>query len=355
MSTVKNQHYVPQSYLTRFTDKIGQIWVFDKPNRRSFGTDVKNVASGKRFYDFSEDVRKRIAARLAEVPDAELPAETKRRLLDPQVIEKDLARQEHMYAHTLGEVIQTVDATGGFTEDQQSRLAYFLAQQLLRTRAFRDIHIERTNKVLDEITQVTAAMKFGGDAVGRVRVSMDDDYIAYEHARMMYNPKVNETFTTILLSHLWHIGINNTRRPLYTSDSPVIMRSHLNQQSYGIGSPGIEIMFPLDPWHILILGDRAFFAPYASAHRKTLPLDSESVRHYNSGQVLESHRQVYCSASVFDHAADICARHPHVCVPDRERIQVIGGVQSRPQLKVMREERGAAGGPTEWIVGFKNV
>jgi uncharacterized protein DUF4238 len=52
MAKVKNQHTVPQSYLRRFAVQRDMIWVFDKVTRRSFLTNVRNVASEAGFYDF---------------------------------------------------------------------------------------------------------------------------------------------------------------------------------------------------------------------------------------------------------------------------------------------------------------
>lgn len=60
MSKVKNQHYVPQSYLKNFAvyRKRGasHIWVFDKFNQNTFSTPVRNVASQGYFYDLSKEL-----------------------------------------------------------------------------------------------------------------------------------------------------------------------------------------------------------------------------------------------------------------------------------------------------------
>jgi hypothetical protein len=65
----KNQHYVPQFLLNNFTvGKKPQIWVFDKKTGKKFKTNIKNVASETKFYDFSfEDIELSIEPGLAEV------------------------------------------------------------------------------------------------------------------------------------------------------------------------------------------------------------------------------------------------------------------------------------------------
>lgn len=55
MGRVKNQHFVPQSYLERFTVPSGKLFVFDKPRRAVFQTGPRNLASEQGFYDLPPD------------------------------------------------------------------------------------------------------------------------------------------------------------------------------------------------------------------------------------------------------------------------------------------------------------
>jgi Protein of unknown function (DUF4238) len=228
VSRVKNQHYVPQLYLQRFANTSGQIWVFDKVERWSRKMHVRNTASETYFYDFGDKVMRELEERLSHVPETELPAEKKRRLLDPQFVEHELGHMETEFAALLSELLETVDTTGGFTQDQKEQMAYFLTRQMLRVPEFRGTHLERMLKVVNEFSKMAVAIKFGESAARRIRVSLDEKRVAYEHARMMYDPKVLKTYMGVLLHHIWHIGITDADRPLYTSDNPVIMRSHLS-------------------------------------------------------------------------------------------------------------------------------
>ncbi len=69
LEIAKNQHYVPQFLLNNFTvGKKPQIWVFDKQSRKKFKTNIKNVASETKFYNFSfEDTELTIEPALAEI------------------------------------------------------------------------------------------------------------------------------------------------------------------------------------------------------------------------------------------------------------------------------------------------
>ena len=52
MNKVKNQHYVPQFYLKQWANNKEQLFVYDKKQKKSFTSNVKNVVSSKFFYDF---------------------------------------------------------------------------------------------------------------------------------------------------------------------------------------------------------------------------------------------------------------------------------------------------------------
>jgi uncharacterized protein DUF4238 len=221
MTKVKNQHYVPQCYLERFTSDRGQVFVFDKVERRSYATNVRNAASETYFYDFSAGIQKEVEDWLADLPESELSPDLRTLLRDPQLVEHSLSKMEEGFASTLDEVVQTVDATGEFTYDQRMRLAYFVTRQLLRGPEFRKRHLERAEKTMDAISQTLVAMKFGEDAVGRVRVTLNTGYATYEHARMMYDKEFIQRHIEVLLSHIWHIGVSTVPQPLYTSDTPV--------------------------------------------------------------------------------------------------------------------------------------
>jgi hypothetical protein len=56
VSTVKRGHYVPQAYLRNFVSEDGQLWVFDKPNQKSYPTNTRNAAVEARFYDVEKSV-----------------------------------------------------------------------------------------------------------------------------------------------------------------------------------------------------------------------------------------------------------------------------------------------------------
>ena len=49
------QHCVPESYLKRFVDKNGLLYVFDKTTEKTRQDKPSNVAAAKHFYTYPED------------------------------------------------------------------------------------------------------------------------------------------------------------------------------------------------------------------------------------------------------------------------------------------------------------
>lgn len=54
MTSSELHHYVPQFYLRRFTDRGGQLWVWDKLKDRIFQANPKKVAAENNFYWMQE-------------------------------------------------------------------------------------------------------------------------------------------------------------------------------------------------------------------------------------------------------------------------------------------------------------
>jgi hypothetical protein len=147
----------------------------------------------------------------------------------------------------------------------------------------------------------------------------------------MFDRKQWNALGRILLDHAWIIGVNKTSTPLYTSDNPVVKWGHFKSPilSYdGFASPGIEIAFPLTPNFILLIFDRGVFPEMAARlDNKVSQLNEENVTYYNSLQVLQSFRQVYCSTRNFDLAEEMCADDPQISDLTKRRVEVyLGGL-----------------------------
>ena len=91
----------------------------------------------------------------------------------------------------------------------------------------------------------------------------------------------------------------------------------------GIGSPGVEIRFPLSPRHALILRERTVHQEDARLDGRPVELTPQDVANHNLQQVMQSTRQVYSLEEDFQPAAAVCARRPDICDPNREYMKVL--------------------------------
>ena len=55
MKEYRNHHYIPECYLTNFTEDGKGIWVYDKKNGKTFQQSISNIFFKKDFYRINEE------------------------------------------------------------------------------------------------------------------------------------------------------------------------------------------------------------------------------------------------------------------------------------------------------------
>lgn len=138
------------------------------------------------------------------------------------------------------------------------------------------------------------------------------------HSNFMFSSY--EQASQIIRKHIYLIGINDTDKPLFTSDHPVVQYPHLGLN--GINSPGIEIAFPINNKAILIMKEKSHFYKFAKLDGNLFPLTLNDVNFYNQLQVYGSNRFVFCSENQFDLVEEICRNNPDVSSSNKTRIQL---------------------------------
>ena len=108
-----NDHYVPQSILRNFHNTDDRLHVFDKWKEREFVSSTRNVASEKGFYDFPTGY--------GVIPFEPMLTDVENRALKP-----------------IRSIIET-RSLNGLSETERENVAFFLAVQMMRTRAARDM------------------------------------------------------------------------------------------------------------------------------------------------------------------------------------------------------------------------
>ena len=334
----KNQHYVPQSYLKNFilnpNKNEKQIFVFDKVTQRKFTNSIKNIAYEKYFYDFPEILVS--------------PGE------DPQKVENLFSelegRQHKLLKHIQKKIdffrmnlIQILISKKVLNQSQKIDLSYVVAFQLFRTKEFRNFLLEmrEVNKpffdklikqeINEIITQFPAeySITLNEESASEIKSMLferTDDKLSFMykeglsaiHSNFMFSSY--EQASQIIRKHIYLIGINDTNKPFFTSDHPVVQYPHLGLN--GINSPGIEIAFPINSKAILIMKEKSHFYKFAKLDGNFFPLTLNDVDFYNQLQVYGSNRFVFCSEDRFDLVEEICKNNPDVCSSNKTRIQL---------------------------------
>lgn len=130
MNKVKRQHYVPQFYLSNFTEDGEYIHVYDKLNNKYYTTNISNLANEKCFYDINWH---------GDLSN-----------LNPQLVEKEFSRIECEFSRSINEIIKEVERGREFSSIDLNVLANFLVLQWLRTRSFRNGYIKNWKELLKE-------------------------------------------------------------------------------------------------------------------------------------------------------------------------------------------------------------
>lgn len=340
MSKVKNQHYVPQFYLKKFAVN-DYIYVFDKTLGTQLsmkGTNIKNIASERYFYDLPIDL---------------LPKELQDKV-DIQFVEKSLSKIEADFHQTLNNIIsrytlpisESIQSLTAISEDEKLDLSMFLAIQDTRTRDFRNSTLEAEEKGVRELInrfgkkakpliekefEYFKVGKVGKKKKGKERkfeLVIDEQrrkqITQYEHIKHLIDLDYIRELAKILTRHIWLIGVNRSSIPLYTSDNPLVRKSWKREHFFsntGFASEGIEIAFPITPKLLLILCERGFHSYAEIFEQKYVDLQTENVKYYNSLQVFNSNRQIYSINNDFDLALDIFLNHPESRVRNRWNLE----------------------------------
>jgi hypothetical protein len=337
MANNENQHTVPKFYLKGFGyDPEGKrVFVYDKFRRCANSDSVRKLTARKRFYNLSPGV---------------LDSSSQMHEGDIDFVDRTLQRIETEFGVEIHDWLGMSDKDS-ISLNQKKRMAFFITIQMYRTPEFRKWLIDGATQFYQGI--VDDLMKLNGPEdyphLCPV-VSYDPEMESALHGAFMLHPKmITQSISMLCTRHLWVLGIRQGRHHLYTSDTPVVRQAHKQEpvpvpagltckgdelvshivfccNRPGIASEGTEIAFPLNSERILILRERTFFSSQVQNDGRVVTLSDDEVMRYNTLQVEQCYRQVFCKVRDFDLAATICSQHPEVCSPDRNKPYVISRI-----------------------------
>ena len=206
----ERQHFVPQFYLRQWVGVDGKgIWAYPLDGSKPFETSPKAVAAERAIYRSPQS---------GDLKDFDT--------------ERSPYKFESVYAPVWPSVFERAAALR-----TRRNLARFVALMVLRHPDSRSL------------SKTAAEIVCGRDVV---RSSKD----LMRHAFIDNMRGNTEWFTDIFMRLKW--GVICTEAPFFvTSDTPVVLwRGTASTETFGFGTPGTEISFPISPTRLLLLSDR---------------------------------------------------------------------------------------------------
>lgn len=258
MTDKKNQHYVPQSYLARWTDESDLLDVFKKETGVTFRSIPRNVASQNYFYDAAGD--------------------------EPRV-ENILGRIEEEVARKQAALLKDLQVRRRGKGPLQRQLLY---------------RSDKWSFALNIALQV-ARTERTRDSLGMV----DPEAARLRHLRLMSGPHLTG-FAEDLMTYIWVIGLVGDGHSLYTSDNPAWLVGPARVPETGVPRLA-EIIYPLSPKCVLWLHNRDLHKNKVQLNGRAVLLTNEQIVHCNQVQSIAAHQFVFATTSDFAMARRIRA------------------------------------------------
>jgi hypothetical protein len=218
MNLPKIQHYVPQFLLRNFSRAASeQIFAFDLTTKRSFETNIKNIAAQKGFYNFESDE-------------------------GGFSMEPVLSELENSASGIIREICRQ-KTLSHLDEDDMGVIALFMAIQFSRTpmaRTWRDQ------------VQEAVLKKFGDspEAIAQIEKILPSGEKASKNAAIHFLATTAHEQAKHFLNKTWFLFETSTDDPFYISDNPIALFNSQKFGAYGnlgLAVPGIQITLPISP------------------------------------------------------------------------------------------------------------
>lgn len=234
----ESHHYVPQFYLRHWCAADEKMWIYPVDGRKEFRASPKNFAAENGLYDTSSVPH--LAARNQE---------------------SDLSRLEGLFDSRWPDIFNGIT-----TPATKMNLARFVALMHLR-HPRRKEQVQRVNALFRKMVELT-----GGKDLIRVRgVNGEEMKIRKtdietfasdtpENTKAGFLTSMRnsvEDLAVVLGARKWGVIHTENGEPAFvTGDCPVVLhRGTCNRRTFGFGTPGTVVTFPITPSKMLRIAD----------------------------------------------------------------------------------------------------
>lgn len=281
----KNQHYVPQHYLSAWSSD-GNLNIFHLASEGIYPQDTRDVCARNYFYG------------------------------NPPVVETELAKLEGHHAKPLNQL------RGGASLNDLSTphlkfLLSFVTSQRTRTKATKEDIRDGDDFIRDAVRDDMEAGRYKG------RITWTSDLTEEEKEDVLVDASLLATHHYLMtVGILGHIGIqdlnavllcNTTDREFLVSDVPIVHDIPLYKQRHGLvpaglANRGLQIFCPIDRYRVLLLYDPSIYRFKANSQKQVLVKSPDVVDEINLLQFHNAENIVMFDSSSEDYLQDLYNR-----------------------------------------------
>lgn len=270
---IKNQHYVPQMYLERFTNNDRfSVWDLDRDDIRT-RQHPRNYAAKRYFYDEDKTVLKKHLQEIIELhPETEDAIEQS----DEQFVENYLARVESDTKIIFDEIV--LDHARLYDHDNQLKLIIFLHDLSYRTEKYRD----ETDGIRQHMIKSLAEMGISENQVEGLGLPGKESQLY----NLLGIAPLLRTSSMLLENYNWYIGTASGVSRFIISDNP----------AQGIYLGFNDICIPINSEKAIILRTSETDKPIISEDvpvGNVITLSEKSVISYNAIQLSYANRYIF--------------------------------------------------------------
>jgi len=303
----KKQHFIPQCYLRWFSVNGKFINVYSKIRKKSYPQAISNTACQENFYKISE--------KFLSLFNNET--------FKPNSIEIDFF--DKIVERLLGPLLKTINqkADGWRSEKnnlntlsklEKEKFAALIAIQYLRMPNIRDkyylAHKESASAELEIIKSfISNQYPESKEFIDNIEMHDDEDYKPIEHFKIFADQELVDNIQDHILDKIWIFYVS-TEKDFYTSDNPIIIKPHLENQPplyEGFGMKGVEIIFPISSSVLLTLWDKKYFIDREFQDNKFYLINKKEKLHYNCYQYIWANEEIYFIENNFQLVNDLKA------------------------------------------------
>ena len=227
MGPPKSTHFVPRSYLARFTDNEGFLHVFDRDSGLFRRQRPKEVMKANHYY------------RQEWAPSG----------VDPNILEKTLG--EWLEPDAKESIDRLIHEPSTLTDTDMATLLIYLEFQRIRVPRQSDMAKALMRKTLMRLVPSEAAAEI---RAGRIRLTIRDS-ARFEYMRMLTG-QLHSWFEIME----WEVFQAEEGTRFVTTDSPVSLYNPAAPPPAepGLALAGTIVFFPLDSRHVLLLRHSEF-------------------------------------------------------------------------------------------------